>query len=335
MSVILPWLEFIVCASVIAVAGTALTRYGDTIARLSGMSRTWVGLVLVATATSLPELFTGVSSVTVANAPNIAVGDVLGSCIFNLVLLVLLDALDRSQPMFTRVDEVHVLTAGFGVILVGFVGAMLLLGASPLSVQLFHVGAYAPLILALYLISMRSMFLYERRIKPAPQAPGQTASITLKQALLRYAVAASVVAAAGSWLPFIGVEISEAMGWRASFVGTLFIAAATSLPEMVVAITAVRIGATDMAIANLLGSNLFDVLILAIDDVAYQPGALLWSVSPTHAVTAFAVVLMSGIFIVASLYRPEGRVLGIASWSSLALLMVYLLSSFVIYFVGQ
>lgn len=69
---ILPWLKFAVCAALIGAAGPVLTHYGDVIARLTGLSRTWIGLVLLATATSLPELFTGISAVTVAAIPAIA-----------------------------------------------------------------------------------------------------------------------------------------------------------------------------------------------------------------------------------------------------------------------
>ena len=123
----LPWLEFAVCAALIAMAGPVLTHYGDVIARLTGLSRSWIGLVLLATATSLPELFTGISAVTVAGAPNIAVGDALGSCVFNLVMLVLLDEMSRDEPMYRRIDQGHILTAGFGVILIGAAGAILLL----------------------------------------------------------------------------------------------------------------------------------------------------------------------------------------------------------------
>jgi cation:H+ antiporter len=121
------------------------------------------------------------------------------------------------------------------------------------------------------------------------------------------------------------------MGWRTTFVGTLFIAGATSLPELVVTISALRIGAVDMAIANLLGSNLFDILVLAIDDLAYLRGPLLSVASPTHAVTAFAAAVMSGIVIVALLYRPSTRIRGTIGWVSLSLLIVYLLSSYAIY----
>lgn len=334
-AVIVPWLKFAVCAALIGLAGPVLTHYGDIIARLTGLSRTWIGLVLLATATSLPELFTGISAVTVADAPNIAVGDALGSCVFNLMMLVVLDALSRDEPVYRRIDQGHILTAGFGVILIGSAGALVLLGGNGPGLQVLHVSIYTPFIIVLYLIAIRAAFVYERRTQPAPQVIKDDSTVTLTTAAIRYAAAAGVVVAAGSWLPFIGQDIADVMGWRTTFVGTMFIAAATSLPELVVTISALRLGAVDMAIGNLLGSNLFDVLILAADDIAYTKGPLLASVSPAHALTAFAAVIMSGIFIVALLYRPETRFRGTIGWVSISLLIVYLLSSYAIYLHGH
>lgn len=334
-TVLLPWLEFALCVVLIGLAGPVLTHYGDVIARLTGLSRSWIGLVLLATATSLPELITGVSSVTAAGAPNIAVGDALGSCVFNLAMLVLLDELSREEPMYRRIDQGHVLTAGFGVILIGSAGALLLFSQSGLNLPLLHISGYTPFIIVLYLIAMRAAFVYERRTPRPPPIIKEERHITLNMALLRYGAAAAVVVAAGTWLPFIGRDLSEVMGWRTSFVGTLFIAGATSVPELVVTVSALRLGAVDMAIGNLLGSNLFDILILAVDDIAYVKGPLLASVSPAHAITAFAAVIMSGIFIVALLYKPETRIRGTIGWVSIALLLVYLFAAYAIYLHGH
>ena len=73
------WIGFIICTAVIVYSGTKLSKYGDIIAEKTGLGRAWVGLVLMASVTSLPELITGISSVSFANVPDIAVGDVLGS----------------------------------------------------------------------------------------------------------------------------------------------------------------------------------------------------------------------------------------------------------------
>lgn len=115
--VVLVWLQFLLCALVIGVAGVKLSRYGDVIAEKTGVSRTWVGLILLATVTSLPELVTGVTAVTAAAVPNIAIGDVLGSCVFNLLLVVMLDFLHRGESVFTRATQGHILSAGFGTLL--------------------------------------------------------------------------------------------------------------------------------------------------------------------------------------------------------------------------
>jgi cation:H+ antiporter len=137
----------------------------------------------------------------------------------------------------------------------------------------------------------RAAFVYERRTKAPPELRGKS-DITLRTALFRYSAAAVVVIATGPWLPFIGRESAEVMGWNTTFVGMLRIAGATSIPELVVTIIALRLRAVDMAIGNLLGSNLFDILVLAIDDIAYTKAPLLSSVSPANAITAFAAVIM-------------------------------------------
>jgi cation:H+ antiporter len=330
-AMLVPWLKFAVCILLIGLAGPVLTQYGDIISRLTGLSRSWIGLVLLATATSLPELITGISAVAVANVPDIAVGDALGSCVFNLLMLVLLDELSRVEPMYRRIDQGHILTAGFGVILIGSAGAFILLSQNRLSFDLWHVSGYTPVIIVIYLIAMRAAFVYERRSKQSEQSFKEESGVTLAAPLRRYAAAAAVVIAAGTWLPFVGQELAEIMGWKTTFVGTLFIAAATSVPELVVTVSALRLNAVDMAIGNLLGSNLFDILILAADDIAFTKGSLFHAVSPTNAVTAFAAVIMSGIFIVAMLYKPETRVRGTIGWVSMALLVVYLLSTYAIY----
>lgn len=332
---IIAWTQFVVCMVIIGMAGPALTRHGHAIAQRIGMSQGWVGLIMLATATSLPELYTGISSVALADAPNIAMGDALGSCLFNLVMLVILDAISRDEPVWRRIDQGHILTAGFSVILIGFVGALILVARDGMEWQIGHVSLYALLLILLYFIAIRAAFHYERRPRVALAPPEEaTGGESLKRALIRYAIAAIVIGIAGAWLPFAGLSVAHTMGWKTSFVGTLFVAAATSVPELVVTATALRLASADMAIGNLLGSNLFAILVIAIDDIAYRRGSLFVDVSPAHAVTAFAGSIMAGILIVAILYRPDNRFFGVISWIGLALLSVYLLSSYLIYLHG-
>lgn len=327
------WPELFLCLAVIGYAGYSLSRYGDIIAEKSGISASWVGLILLSTATSLPELVTGIPSVTFANATDIAVGDVLGSTVFNLAILVLLDALYRRETLYSRAAQGHILSAALGAILIAFAGFSLLLDQAGMSPALWHVGLYSPFIVLVYLVAMRAVYSYERRTvsefveASAERYPG----VTLRSAVKGYAWAAMAVVLAGSWLPFVARDISGMMGWGQSFVGTLLVAAVTSAPEAAVTISALRIGALDMAIANLLGSNLFDILILAVDDLFYTKGPLLAHVDASHALTAFTAVMMSALVIVGLVFRPQGRaVLGL-TWVGLGLFLLYILNTWILF----
>lgn len=330
------WLELAVCAALIAAAGPELSRSGDVIATKTGLSAGWIGLILLATVTSLPELVTGVTSVTVADTPDIAVGDVFGSCVFNLAILVVLDFLYRKESVYRRAHQGHVLSAAFGVMLIGFAGLNLVLNDRAPWLIAGHIGVYTPVILLFYPIAMRSVFNYEgeHREQSAAETADRYPKMTLRNALLRYAVAALVVVAAGSLLPFAGRDVADFMGWRRSFVGTLLVAGVTSLPELVVSVAALRLGALDLAIANLLGSNLFDMLILAIDDIFYAKGPILSQVSPIHAVSAMSAVVMTGIAIVGFFYRPKKRLFRAVGWTGLGLFVMYLLNSYVLFLFG-
>jgi cation:H+ antiporter len=136
-------------------------------------------------------------------------------------------------------------------------------------------------------------------------------------------------------LPFVATDLANTMGWNKSFVGSLFVALATSLPELAVTLSALRMGALNMAIGNLLGSNLFNVAIIAVDDFFYRPGALLASVSPVHAVTAGSAITMTGLAMVGLFFRPIGRAMRTVSWISLGMVAIYLLNTYVLFLYGE
>jgi cation:H+ antiporter len=319
------WLEFAGCLIVIGYAGFNLTRYADAIAEKTRLSANWAGLVLLATVTSLPELMTGVSAVTVVSAPNIAIGDVLGSSVFNLFLLALVDLQRRGESIYAHASRGHIVSAAFGIALLGIVLIGLILGDS--GPALAHVGWYSPVIVAAYALAIHAVLRYERGLTPATlhMAPRHP-RLTLRQAVLRYALFAVAVAAAGVWLPFVGVDLAKAMGWSNTFVGTLFVALVTSVPEIVTTFAAVRIGALDMAIGGVLGSNLFDVVIVAVDDLLYVRGPILADVSPAHAISAASAIVMSACVVAALWVRPQR-----ARWPSAVLVALFLLNSWAVF----
>jgi len=320
------WLQLAACAAAIFVAGSQLARSGDAIARHTGLGGSWIGLVLMATVTSLPELVTGISSVTVADVPDIAVGNVLGACVLNLTMLVVLDALHRKASIYSVASQGHVLGTAFSVVMLGVV-AFGILSAAQLDPGIGHVGMFSLGVLGLYAVAIRTIFHYERGIRAAAVEEEKPPELSLAQAAWRYAAAAAVVVGAALWLPFAARAVAESMGWSESFVGTLLVAFTTTLPELTVTIASLRIGALDLAIGNLVGSNLFNLAILAIDDLLYLKGPLLQSVASSHALSATAAAVMSGAVIVALVARPTARLLNAIGWTSVLIALVYFVNA--------
>lgn len=331
MNIIELWFSFLLCFVIITFAGYALSRYGDILAEKTGISSSWIGLTLLATATSLPELATGISAVTVVNVPDIAVGDVLGSAVFNLLILVLMDALYQRETIYSRAAQGHIMSAALGALLIGFTGFSLILDQASMSPAWGHVGVYTPIIVLVYLAAMRSIHRYEKGTldKYTATSSERYPEVTLREAIRGYLIAAFFVIATGSLLPFIASDISDMMNWDQSFVGSFFVAAATSAPEVVVTIAALKLGAIDMAIANLLGSNLFNILILAVDDLFYVKGPLLANVNSSHTITAFTAVMMSLLVIIGLIFRPQRRSVLKLTWISLSLLLLYILNGWI------
>lgn len=326
------WALFALSALLIALAGPVLTRSADRIALAFRLSRSWIGVVLLSTATSLPELVTGLSASGVAANADLAVGDALGSTLFNLALIALLDLLSREDSVFRRVEQGHVLTAAFGVLLLAAAGASLLLAHGPFHLRIGHVSLFSPALFLLYLAAIHAVFRHERTTALLREAPAEAGPPS--RAITRYLVAAAVVASAGTVLPLAGEQVAADMGWDHSFVGTVLLAAATSLPEFVVVIAALRANAVDLGVATLLGSNLFDIAVLAIDDIAYRPGSLYAAADPAHAATALAATMMSAIVIIAILNRPRYRVFGWLGWSSMTLAGLYLGATWLLFLLG-
>ncbi|MEW6108563.1 MAG: sodium:calcium antiporter [Nitrospirota bacterium] len=328
----LVWIGFFICTSVIVYSGSKLSRYGDIIAEKTGMGRTWIGLVLMASVTSLPELVTGLSSVAFAGVPDIAVGDVLGSCVFNMLILTLLDAFYRQTPVSTKAHHGNILSGGIGILLISMVALSLFAGEK--TPPLGWIGPYSLVFGVIYFIAMRLVYYYEKRHIAAYMKEVAVElkykEISTKTAVVNYSINALVVIVAAVFLPKIGEGIAEMTGLGQTFVGNIFIALSTSLPEVVVSISAVKMDAIDLAIGNLFGSNIFNIFILAVDDVFFIKGPLLSFANPGHIISALSAIAMTTTAIIGLTYRAERKTLFLA-WDAIGILLVYIINLMLLY----
>lgn len=331
------WLKFSLCAGIILVAGTQLSRHGDVIAEKTGLGRNWIGLVLLATVTSLPELITGVSAVLFNDLPDMAVSGTLGSCMFNMLVIASLDLFSRQKPVSHLVHQGHILSAGFGIVLVGFAAIDILFGRYlPALTWLNRIDPISLIFIAVYLVSMKLIYSYEKqRLQEFAGEIAEGTSLetkSLTKSSVIFLINAVLIVIAACYLPGLGEEIGKATGWGESFIGSSFIAITTSLPEITVSIAAARMGAFDMAVANLLGSNLFNIVILAMTDIAYLKAPLLRSVSQVNTLTALTAIISTGIVVIGLTYRSERKFLFLAG-DACAILAVYSLANVLLFMV--
>ncbi len=317
--------KFAICSAAILIAGIKTARYGDIIAEKTILGRALVGLLLLALITSLPEVFCGISAVAFLGLPDLAMGAVFGSCIYNLAILGILDILNKKKPFLYRAGPGHTTAASCFIILTGFVLVSII--ASRQSVVPIHIGwigIYTLIIPLLYILMIKKIFQVERPEKSS-STQEQYGDVSLKLTLWKFAAASVIVIIAAMWLPEIGEEIAKRGGLSETFVGTLFLACTTSFPELVVTITAWRIGARDMAIANVLGSNLFDLIIIAISDVFYLKGPILSHINPAHMFTGIIAVIMSGVVIAGLAYNSDRKTFRVINWDALALIALFVI----------
>lgn len=331
------WLEFLVCAGSITWMGTLLSKYGDVIAEKTGLGRAWIGAILIAGVTSLPELASGVSAVAWLNAPNLAAGAVLGSCLFNLALIAMIDLAYQPGRVLAKAQEVHILSGGLGVLMLGMVAMGVLIG--PLNgYGMRGISILSILIVLLYAVGGKMIADLEKartaEVLEKEAAEGGYARISRRQAFAVFLVSGAAVVMLGIWLASIGDRLAVSTGLSRSFVGNLFLALTTSLPEIAASLAAIRLGAVDLAIGNVLGSNLFNITLFFVYDLADGRGNFWGSLTNANAFASVIAIMMTGVVIISLMYRASPRTPYRISWDGLAIATMYIGAMAFLYWVG-
>ncbi|MBK6775903.1 MAG: hypothetical protein IPG74_08700 [Flavobacteriales bacterium] len=180
------------------------------------------------------------------------------------------------------------------------------------------------MIIGIYLLAIHGIFRYEQQQPAEPGAVPKRDRSALRSAFSAYGLHALVVIGAALFLPHFGEQLAQASGMGSSFFGTTFLAAATSLPELVVSFAAIRLGSYDMAVGNLFGSNIFNILILAVDDLFYVEGSLFAAIEPQHLMSVFATVAMTAVAGLGMMIKPQRKVWWVFSVDTLVIVLFYI-----------
>ncbi len=328
-----PWLQFLLCAAIIILAGSRLTRNAAVVADNTGIGSAWIGALMLPLATSLPELVTTLRAVSI-DTPDLALGNILGSCLYNLFLLAVIDLLEGRGPLTLRISKGHIIIASLSIITV-CLASIAMLGATYLPIG--WIGAETLLIAVVYIYGSRLLYRYEKKNLPeiTAQESNENAGhrVSTSQALLRFAAAAVFIIAAGVLLTDAADAIAIETGLGYTFVGSVFLAISTSLPETVTTITAVRLGLLDMAVANVFGANFMNLFILFVADLFYRKGPLLYAVSDNNLFSAVIVILLSTFIIFGLTYRSERNFVRIG-FDALLVLVGYLTAVYLLFKMG-
>lgn len=320
---------FIIAAAVTVFAAIKLSQYADVISEKTAMGGMMVGTLLLAGATSLPEISTSMSAAAIGNA-DIAVGNMVGSNLFNLFILATFDFLLRRRRILETASRDHVYTALLGLLLTVLVIAALWLR---IDVSVLGIGLDALIIGAAYIFGM---VLINRLPKSQPEANVEvpdteprnpTADLSAKAALVRFVVAAIIILGAGTALSVLGDQIAIITGIGSSFIGSFLIAATTSLPEAISVFVALRLSNVNMAVGAIFGSNVFNMIILALSDPVYTPGPIISAVSGSHMIIAIGVFFMTILALFSLVQRKTMSTLTY-SLPSISIIIIYFIASY-------
>lgn len=327
-------LEFLVAAGLVLYAGSRLAHYGDAIADNSAFSHGWIGFILLASITSLPELMTGISSTAIVGSVDLVLSNTIGSNAFNVIILALLFLFGRRTLIQVGLED---MISGFaGLFLLGLV-AVFLLAQSVFINPWLSVGASVALFLAYLLVVMvvfKTGGLKEETAEPGEKNPETRVG-------LKFAAFSLIIIGAAVWMtktadliavtPILLPASQIVLGQ--TFVGALMLSIATSLPELSVTFSAARMGNVQMAVGNIFGSNIFNLFILPISALFYR-GNFWKDAHPANLVLVVLVLLVTGIMGTDLVYRTRLRRQGVTLLALLALL-VWIGGMVVTFFTGN
>lgn len=320
------WVEFAVATALLVLMANKLAEYADIISIRTRLGGAFVGTILMAGATSLPEFLTTINSLD-RNVPNLAAGNMFGSCMFNMFLLAILDLSFWRARVLRRVALRHALTAGLAITLIAMASLLIM---ADIDLQIGWVGVDSLLLIGAYLAGIRLLQAENPRLPEPEEIPAGEEMMSLSRALVGFVAAAAALVVITPALVGSAVGIAEQTGLGTGFVGAALVGMATSLPEMVTMYAAARLGAYDLAVGNLFGSNLFNMFALAATDLIYLEGRFLGDIDPVFAIAGLISLLLTSLGLINNLARMERRILFVET-DALLLMIIHIAGLYLLY----
>ena len=259
------FIQYFILSFVVILASIKISECVDEIDQQTNLGGAIIGGVLLAGVTSLPELITSLSSTIMLENPDLAFGNILGSNAFNTFVLAVGNILFLRHRLFNKVTAANTRTC----IVVILIYMLILISFQRVAnVSFMHVGAPSIIIFMLYYVNLKSTPTIEDQSVDSIQ-------VSKKDRLwtgFRFIFWGIIIVGASLLVSITTNKIAQATGVGSSFIGAIFLGIATSLPETTSLISLVKLRNYDMAVGNIVGSNLFNFGILALTDFLYFSG---------------------------------------------------------------
>ena len=318
---LLVWLQLALSGGLVIWGGSVLARKTKLLSEQTGLTELWLGFIMLAAVTSIPELATSVGAVVLVHSPALALGDLLGSNSFNIFVIVLLNAFLFRASLIHRASWdsfKNLFQAAAGM--TSLVLPAIWLDRYHRSFTILNADPASWLIIILYLIT--SIRLYRMEHPPAEKEKRHPAAPLPGKLYLSLAFSALIVVAGAFWLAKTGRQIAEITGWGETFVGALFLALVTSLPEVAVCVAAVRLGSPELGLGNILGSNIFNLAVVFPTDLAYPGGSIMEKGNASTGVAAGMGILLTLVLAAAIKFKAaRPRRWG---WETISIILIYL-----------
>lgn len=254
-------LEYVVVASIVVFAAIKASHYIDLLDRTTKLSGAFLGGVLLSAVTSLPEFFTSLSATVFLDKPALCIGNILGSDLFNLAMLAVLALLAMRSFRHARIGHGNIVVALYMVLIYG---VMLLNYFGILDVEWLTINAITFIFVGIYALAVRHLASESCESGACEE---ESVTLTLRQIVTRFAMAAVVIVVMSVILTYITDDIAAKYNLGVGLAGAIFLGVATSLPEVASTIALVRMRNYDIAVGNIVGSNLFNFLVLCTADL--------------------------------------------------------------------
>jgi cation:H+ antiporter len=319
-------IAFSIAALAIIIAGSRLAGLADELADRTGMGEALFGVLLLAGVTSLPD-FAATLSAAIDARPDLAMSNVMGSMAVNLVFLGVADIVYRKANLeHAAASPVNLMLAGLLIVLLTL---PLLAIVSP-TIVTWGLHPVTPVIVVAYLFGLhlvlrtqtKPMWFPRLTRQTVPDKPIQLHHGSLAMAWIGFIALAVVTGIAGWILMEAAKVIADQGGLSDSLVGGLLTALATSTPELVTTIAAIRYGALTLAVSNIFGTNCFNMLVVAAADVGYPHGSIYHDMTPVQMIWGLVSILMTAILLL-GMVRRETYGIGRIGFESTLILSVY------------